>query len=113
MYLRGTGVRAVDETAVVRSVFPSLRASPARTQQSRKILKIVKADEKGRKKKWMPGCWLRSPDVAGLANSECWKALCPTFPAHMSLQYRNVSMRWLAGMDNTNIGVPTSPTTEY
>jgi hypothetical protein len=28
---RGTGVRAVNETAVVRSVFPSLRASPART----------------------------------------------------------------------------------
>jgi hypothetical protein len=70
---RGTGERAVNETAVVRNVFFLLYGQPRPAcayTDNPTILKIVKADEKGAKK--MDARILAQgsggPDVAGWAN---------------------------------------------
>jgi hypothetical protein len=77
-----------------------------------KILKIGKADEKGTKKN---GCQdVGSEDRMWPGRPIPLQELFALF-VPLTCHYSNAcpfSMRWLVEKDNTDIGVPTSPTTE-
>ena len=119
VYLREKGEqeRGVKETAVVRSVFPFLRPAPpglCRQPAIEKILKIVK-NERNKKK----GCQDIGSEVRmwpdGPTNSECKRGLVASFPLNSHVitgMLRMYPCGGLAGMNDTNIGVPTSPTTK-
>jgi hypothetical protein len=75
---RGTGVRAVNETAVVRSVFPSLRASPARTLHIQTTNNRKDFENRQSRREWNEKAQSSGCGRIGQLNSEC--CFAPPFP---------------------------------